>query len=274
MKFYKNSFKAEEIKKIIYKGAELVNWQGKECQCGKNNECNFKQEYDEGSSYFGMWVTDYFQFDKVSSLNGKTPRYTFGWVTHETNLFYTQEANGIMGLGIAKRKDFKPIYYTLKEDGFIDSLIFSLWFSKNGGKLFMGGYDLSIQTDSDEEIVWAPLISKDHYIIAIDGISVGNKLLTNFPTQVTVDSGVSLTMMTKDQVNAIDKMITHLWTSSGEYSCLGRRVSTGCFISSKTDKDSIEDFFNSYPSIAFTLLNDEVFHWCFYLNYFNLHKGW
>ena len=72
---------------------EILSCKDNPCGCVDDNKCKFSIRYGEGSSYTGFWViddvyfgTNYTQYDKQ--------RFQFGWVTNETNLFYTQDADG------------------------------------------------------------------------------------------------------------------------------------------------------------------------------------
>ncbi len=69
------------------------------CSLIRNNnekKCEFTIGYGEGSSYNGYVVEDIVQFGEDASQEGKL--FPFGCVKKETNLFYTQLANGILGL--------------------------------------------------------------------------------------------------------------------------------------------------------------------------------
>ena len=122
----------------------------------------------------------------------------------------------------------------------------------------MGGYDMNIKSNPGQEIVWAPIVTKDTYSFRLSNVNVGGVMLPIFPTISKVDSGVSLTYMTKEQYNMIDKIISNLWTSSGKYDCLGRKLSTGCYGFRTTKNESLKDFFDSYPSINFVFLDKQV----------------
>jgi hypothetical protein len=71
------------------------------CQnsCGSrkaSDPCTFAISYAEGSSLSGIIIEDEIQFEGGSE--GESIRTSFGCTTKETNLFYTQAANGIFGL--------------------------------------------------------------------------------------------------------------------------------------------------------------------------------
>lgn len=60
--------------------------------------------------------------------------FTFGCVVNENNLFYTQDADGILGL---TKQTFshhmRPIFDVMKENNLIEMRTFSLCLGKNGG---------------------------------------------------------------------------------------------------------------------------------------------
>jgi hypothetical protein len=71
--------------------------------------------------------------------------YTFGCVKRETHFFYTQDADGILGMSNASSDDnsnkFVPIYKVMYEKGLIDKMMFTLCLGRNGGYFQIGGFD-------------------------------------------------------------------------------------------------------------------------------------
>lgn len=67
--------------------------------------------------------------------------YKFGCAKRETNLFYTQAADGILGMarGGGSSNLFTPIYDVLYNAGLIEKRVFSLCMGKNGGYFQLGG---------------------------------------------------------------------------------------------------------------------------------------
>lgn len=64
------------------------------------NHCAFTQSYTEGSEYSGYFAVDTFLFEnELNKTKGKSPKHVFGCAMKETNLFYSQEVDGIIGFG-------------------------------------------------------------------------------------------------------------------------------------------------------------------------------
>jgi hypothetical protein len=78
-------------------------------------------------------------------------------VTNETNLFYTQEADGIIGLSASGRTRIQPIFEVLKTAGIVDKVEFALCLGQNGGKFTIGGFDESIQANTEDRVEWFPM---------------------------------------------------------------------------------------------------------------------
>ena len=229
--------------------AKILKCQNHDCEWSINNEWKFISAYNEGSKYEGFYVNDYFQFTSNNN-KAQVPKFTFGWVNKETNLFLTQEANGILGLGPVKRKNFKPIFYSYYEDGFIDKLQFSLLFGKNGGMIYFGGFDESLLVEPPQKILWMENINEENYMVKFDNYAVGETIIPGLPMTAKIDSGVSMVYMTKKQLGMIDQTITNL-CKQGDYKCFGKKYSQGCYKFIPTQEYSYLEFFLSYPVISF-----------------------
>lgn len=79
--------------------------------------CDFSQAYGEGSSYSGFLVRDKFYFGEGFHPAEDGFNLTFGCVQTETHLFYSQAADGILGLTRGNRASpyMTPIYRQLKD---------------------------------------------------------------------------------------------------------------------------------------------------------------
>ena len=98
-----------------------------------NNKCSFSISYSEGSSISGVYINEIVRFGE----NYKEQIGTFvpiGCTTDENHLFYTQDANGIMGLANNER-NFVEILYKF---GAIKKNIFSLCLAQLGGIFNIG----------------------------------------------------------------------------------------------------------------------------------------
>jgi len=70
------------------------------CTCTDSLKCKFYQGYMEGSSYEGFMVKDQVYFGDNFHDRHDAFMFAFGCVSRETNLFYNQVADGILGMGM------------------------------------------------------------------------------------------------------------------------------------------------------------------------------
>lgn len=120
------------------------------CQCSTDGKdrCEFDQGYMEGSSYQGFMVTDRVYFGDRWGPGDEGITFAFGCIYRETKLFFTQKADGIMGMGKGTQiyvKDQVPIYRAMYEQKLVPFLMFSICLGIDGGFLQIGGYHLDEQ---------------------------------------------------------------------------------------------------------------------------------
>jgi hypothetical protein len=72
-----------------------------QCQdCSKgtpDRQCEFRNNYAEGSSIRGYYIEDVMALAK-EKMDSEGVRVVFGCINNETSMFVTQEADGILGL--------------------------------------------------------------------------------------------------------------------------------------------------------------------------------
>ena len=166
-----------------------------DCTCIEDTKCKFGQAYGEGSSYHGFWVEDFMYFGSPPNKESRF-RYEFACVTNETNLFYTQEADGILGLAGTGRKRIKPLFEEMKKQGVIDNVSFSLCLGYNGGHFSIGGFKSDLIATPEEDLIWVPLIPpNNHYTIELTKVTVGDIEIPRPPKRAFIDSGTTFSFM-------------------------------------------------------------------------------
>jgi len=104
------------------------------CTCMEGNKCSFVQQYGEGSLYRGFLVKDEVYFGEIQHLGLDAFNFTFGCVQEETNLFYSQEADGILGMTRgSSNPHMRPIFEVMHEQKLIERRMFTLCLGKDGG---------------------------------------------------------------------------------------------------------------------------------------------
>ena len=133
------------------------NW-----QCSnpnKNKKCPFQQGYTEGSVYKGFFAIDNFAFENELSLDQQhNHKHIFGCAMVETNEFYRQKSDGILGIGVLTRFAYRnppTIIDTELVEGRIDKHSFSLCLGHNGGVMSLGSMNSKLH------VLNSPIINLD-----------------------------------------------------------------------------------------------------------------
>ncbi|KAK9174566.1 Aspartyl (Acid) protease [Cryptosporidium meleagridis] len=121
------------------------------CKVCVNNkkQCAYTIHYLEGSSLSGSYFEDFVAIRNEKGVSSEPSPYViglstiFGGITHETNLFFTQAASGILGLAYtASSQERAPLFQTwTKRSKYAKDAILSLCFSSEGGMISLGGYN-------------------------------------------------------------------------------------------------------------------------------------
>jgi hypothetical protein len=153
---------------------------GWKCENGRvAGKCPFQQGYTEGSSYSGYFGTDVFKFESERESDSvRNYNHVFGCAMKETGEFYTQEVDGIIGIGV-----LNPLEYSLPPtiidteilEGRIPRSHFAICVAHNGGRMRFGKTNdhlhlprvLPLTLDSSR-MNWG-----SQYNVELQGISVG-----------------------------------------------------------------------------------------------------
>lgn len=198
------------------------------CNCNSEKRCSWSQSYGEGSSYSGFFAKDKVYFGDQFGDRDDDFEYTFGCVEKETKYFYTQKADGILGLMKTHYKNVgKPIYEAMHQAEIIDNQTFALCLGKNGGAFQIGYHNDTLHLD--KEISWIPLKKTHDFKVAVKGISLNNITIPNTHQYNTgfIDSGTTFTYLPKQLFKDLEKAF-HVFCSLSEKHCLGNQ-SKLCF---------------------------------------------
>ncbi|KAL3138709.1 hypothetical protein ABBQ32_006464 [Trebouxia sp. C0010 RCD-2024] len=175
------------------------------CSCGPQNQCQYIRNYAEHSSSAGGLVQDNLQL-----LDGGFP-VVFGCETRETGEIFSQEADGIMGLGNSP----VSVMNQLARAGTIED-VFSICFGgvEGNGALMLG--DVSPAT-FNVSLHYTPLLATSahpHYYVArLEGVAVDGSILPvdqglyDIGHGTVLDSGTTFTYLPSQ---AYEQLRTHV----------------------------------------------------------------
>jgi hypothetical protein len=169
-----------------------LTWQNctKDCPdaCGDDGwRCPYRETYAEGSEIAGMWFEDEVELGDAFSKNPPV-RATLGCHTNENKLFYSQRANGIMGLapttGVRGRPSFLESLF--QDSAHVDTALFSICLATWGGRLSVGGYNDSYHAAAEKGggISWVSMHASHYYYVTPTGLSLQGAS----PVQVVIGS--------------------------------------------------------------------------------------
>lgn len=152
----------------------------KKCRCTKDNRCLFGQSYLEGSSYEGFWVKDSMHFGEEFHPKLDAFNFTFGCISKETNLFYTQKADGILGMGTGFDHGIegeKPIYEAMIDAKIIRQRMFTICLGLNGGYFQIGGFNTAHHVEPINWYKFTTTRSQETFTFPIIDVIVGNEYM-------------------------------------------------------------------------------------------------
>ena len=222
--------------------------------CGTGNKCSFKTSYSEGSSIKGIYINELIRFGEDYKLrNGSFA--PIGCTTSEDHLFFTQKADGIMGLA-NNENNFISV---LNKVGAIDSSIFGLCFAQMGGYFSIGEINTTYHR---EKITYLDMeIYSFFYSISMDKIFVNDQKINKYEKNkysLIIDSGTTISYFPDNIFNEIvDKiqLICNSYENKNECGKYDYDNDYGpCFLFDSLNK--IDEAINKYwPNIIFILEN-------------------
>ena len=176
--------------KIILCSDPLCKQVTNKCQSVSHpKDCSFTISYSEGSSLTGVYIYETLRFGN-DYKNKKGYKIPIGCTTDENHLFFTQDANGIMGLANTENNFIEILY----KNGAINNSIFSLCFAQLGGLFNIG--EINNKTHLEKMKYVPMLLDRGKYFgINILSISVNNHTVKNYEQysyNIFIDSGTTI----------------------------------------------------------------------------------
>ena len=201
--------------------SEIVGCEeGIHCSSCKNSECGYSRMYSEGSSISGILVRDLVVLG--DNLQSEAVKAVFGCHRKETQLFRTQRADGIMGLGWSS-DNISSVVDLLFSSRKVSTDLFTLCLAPEDGTMTVGGYNESMHS---EPVKWVQLRGSRFYAIKLNEVTVGDSSLqldeNDFhpgTSGTIIDSGTTFTYL-------FSKIYTAVFTSLAAFceregNCIG-----------------------------------------------------
>ncbi|KAK9703954.1 aspartic proteinase precursor [Basidiobolus ranarum] len=97
----------------------------------------------------------------------------------------------------------EPPFYNMVSQKLVNSSMFGFWLGNypDGGQVTFGGYDTTHFTGS---LTWIPVVQKNYWTVALQGVSVGNSQITLSSRYAAIDTGTSLITIPDAEAYAIN----------------------------------------------------------------------
>lgn len=172
----------------------------------KDAKCPFSINYVEGSGYSGNFVEDYVVlYSEIDKFKSSTKQQresfvgVFGCSTREAGMLRSQEADGLLGLGLSTDSSFPPDLISSAYKGNRAGMeLFSLCYGHDGGYMTIGGYNKSKHLEGAPIESFKFDSSHGQYKIIMKSIHVDDmhtgttKEVLNGGQGVFIDSGTTL----------------------------------------------------------------------------------
>lgn len=180
----------------------------------------------------------------------------------ETHFFYTQDADGILGMSMAmsggNSNKFVPIYKVMYDDGLIEKLMFTLCLGRNGGYFQIGGFDGTGFLET--EPAWVPIIDRNSdFIVKLKGVSMNNHFIKGSDSgyRMMIDSGTTFTYFPRPLFNLLETHFEWFCAMDPDNNCKGGiQFTQPGYLCWHYDQSLFPngpiDFFKSLPIIRFS----------------------
>lgn len=178
----------------------------------KSGKCNYRQGYTEGSSITGSYFTDMVRLGDAIQRNPPVLT-TLGCHTNENNLFFTQKANGIMGIRPPAKGQTTLLQRLFEDQSHVDGHVFSICLAEWGGLFTVGGYNESTHLGKLSYVPLQP--GSSYYRVPLTSMRINGKTITNFRSTM-IDSGTTYTYMsTGCYKSLLDGLSSYCTSNSG-----------------------------------------------------------
>ena len=227
--------------------------------CGNGDKCSFKTSYTEGSSLEGIYINELIRFGEDYDIkNGANA--PIGCTTSENHLFFTQIADGIMGLA----NNDNNFIYILKKVGAIDNNIFGLCLAQMGGYFSIGEINTTFHR---EDITYLKMDKNSFfYSVNMNNIFINNLKISNYDKNkysLIIDSGTTISYFPKEIFNEMVDKTKAICNSYGIKNACGKyeydKDFGPCFSFESLEKME-EAIYIYWPNITF-LLEDYKYKW-------------
>ena len=244
------------------------NYFGWECKSYEKS-CNFVQTYSEGSKYEGFMGMDNFSFKKDSNEHTQPFKMIFGCATFENGELYSQEADGIIGIGVGVKSQTPPSSLELQQaQGILSNSVFSLCLAQNGGLLSFGeGNKDKHLTETQKTLDSSNLKWERQFFLDLVSVKVGEvkvpyefSELAGSGNGFFLDSGSTFSYLNKDIFQVFTAAITE-GCRNIKGGCAGTGRYKECYSYRAQDFGSFENFAKSFPNITYTFGNGQTWEW-------------
>lgn len=131
--------------------------------------------------------------------------------------FVPAKFDGVFGLGYQSDsfEGVTPPFYNMHAQGLIEKPVFSIYLKRGNSEIIFGGSD---STKFTGNFTYVPVTNKGYWQFKVNDIKVANNVtVCEKGCQAIADTGTSLIIGPRDDINAINKEIGAIQTYDGTY---------------------------------------------------------